>query len=131
MIGNHVESAVMTENIQTIANELRPSILNAPEKVVLLLTTGIEQVIFILARLFKIKISQFPYRHQTSKSWLKVIINFLKSKFSLVLIKLKLLRKSTNTNLKELLLILFQVRKKISSRWAKLLHKLSYQPDVE
>ena len=68
MIGNHVESAVMTENIQTIANELRPSILNAPEKVVLLLTTGIEQVIFILARLFKIKISQFPYRHQTSKS---------------------------------------------------------------
>lgn len=68
MIGNHVESAAMTENLQIIANQLRPSILNAPDKVVLLLTTGIEQVNLIKVRLFKIKISQFLYQLQTSKN---------------------------------------------------------------
>jgi hypothetical protein len=39
MLGHHVESAFTSDNIKALINNERPSILTAPEKVVLLLAT--------------------------------------------------------------------------------------------
>jgi hypothetical protein len=39
MMGHYVESASTTENIKMIINSERPSLLTAPEKVVIILAT--------------------------------------------------------------------------------------------